>query len=284
MGRIGTWAVLVIGLAVGCKKPAPPDVPTVEEDEIVAMLRDRPVPDPTNGRFSIKMRSKPLGIAAPRLAGGLVVDRPDRAYLAILDPVGSPVVTMHSDGDTVVFMNNRDKLFVAQADADEAMGLATEGAVGLSDAVSMLLGLLPLDDAQVTERVEEDDDTTRFTFEGPGGIVIRAWVDTGNATPRRVEVDDTKGQRAVNASYEPYQVVEGALLPTAVVLEVPKVELTLDVRFKTWKRIPQAPDVFAPTAPDTYETISFREFLDRMGDTVGRDEGTSGEDGSGAAE
>lgn len=264
---VGLVAVLS---ATACKKQAP--LPSVAEAQLLEQLRDRPVPDPVQARFSIKMRSDTLKIHAPRLGGGLVVDRPDRAYLAVLDPLGSPVITLSTDGDRVVFVNNRDRQYVAQDDVRGALGTAARAEVRIEDLTGLLLGLLPVEDAQLSVR-ETTPEGLHLVFTAPGGIEVDALIDPDTATPRRVSVHDAQGAEAVIATYEPYQIVEGLLLPTAIVLRVPSVDLDLDLRFKTWRAIPEAPDVFSPVAPASYEVITFREFVDRMGETVSDDAG-----------
>lgn len=261
-------AVVTILALAACRKPAP--LPTVEEARLLEALAARPVPDPAQARFSIKMRSETLKIRAPRLGGGLIVDRPDRAYLAVLDPLGSPVITLSTDGQRVVFVNNHDKQYVAQDDVRGALGEAARAEVRIEDLTGLLLGLLPVDDARVRLQ-ETTDEGLHLVFAAPGGIQVDALVDPETATPRRVMVDDAQGRRAVIATYEPYQLVDGMLLPTAIVLDVPSVDLNLDLRFKTWRAIPEAPDVFSPVAPASYEVITFSEFVDRMGDSVGQD-------------
>lgn len=266
------WAQVLgcglLTLVVGCKKPVEVEPPAVEEGQVVTMLRQRPVPDPTQARFTIKMRSRPLKIAAPRLGGGLIVDRPDRAYLAVLDPLGSPVIELTTDGQKVVFVNHHDDQYVVQDDARAALGGVTQGAVTLPDVVGMLIGLLPIDAARVRSQETAEDGTECIHFEGPGGLLVTAWVDPTTATPRRVEVTDSKGKRTVNATYEPFMVIDGRLLPSGVSLEVPSVELTVDVDFRSWKALEQAPAVFSPGPPDRYEVIPFSDFVQKMGRSV----------------
>ena len=282
MGGRTWWRMLVLAAALGatgCAKSGVVRGPRLEADTLLEMVRHRPVPDPTQARFSIKIRFAKQGINPPRLGGGLVVDRPSKAYLAVLDPVGSPVITVSSDGDRVVLMNNRDKQFVAQDDAEAALVAFTEGAVSLADLVDMLLGLLPLDQADVTSK-QTTDAGVKFSFDAPGGIVIGAWVDDTNGTPRRIEVDNAEGQRVVNAVYEPFELVDGVLMPTEISIDGPIAEITMNLKYKTWKVLEAAPDVFTPTAPDNYAVLSFDDFVAGMGDAMGVDSAPTPETGA----
>lgn len=278
--------VAVVGTA--CKKPVTVAAAGAElaEDELVTLLRARAVPDKVNARFSIKMKSKPLGIAAPRLGGGLVVERPDRAYVALLDPVGSPVLTLASNGEMVAFTNRHDKQFVSESHAKDALAQATGDAVTLDQLVSMLLGLLPLEDKQVRSR-EVTEGGVLLAFDAPGGVVARTVVDPAKGTPTLVEVDKPSGGLAVRATYQPFEDVEGHWMPTEIDLEIPHVELTANIVFKQWKVLETAPDVFSPTAPEGYAVLDFATFVDTMGSAMGGDDETpdsSGEDEDGAAE
>ena len=130
--RFRALAMTVALVAGACVKKPVVTAPPLEQDALVQMVRSRPVPDPTQARFSIKMRSKPLGIAAPPLGGGLVVDRPGRAHIAILGPTGSPVVTLSSDGTRVVFLNTHDRQYITADNAATLLGGATGDAVSLT--------------------------------------------------------------------------------------------------------------------------------------------------------
>jgi hypothetical protein len=252
------------------------EVPKVAEGEVVTMLRTRPVPDPTQARFTIKMHSKPLKIIAPRLGGGLVVDRPDRAFLVILDPLGSPVLELATDGRRVVFVNHHDRQYVTQDNAAASLGDITNGALTLPDVVGMLIGLLPIDQARVMTEERTPEGLELVRFEGPQGLLVTTWVDPTTATPRRVEVDNAKHERVVNATYQPFAVVDGSLLPSQVDLEVPSVELTVNVDFRVWKPIASAPDVFSPPPPDRYAIIPFADFVEKMGRSVDEPPPTDG--------
>ena len=64
-------------------------------------------------------------------------------------------------------------------------------------------------------------------------------------------------------------------VPSRITVYAPSQDLHLDLKFKTWKQIEQAPDVFSPEPPEKYEVISFEQFLQSMGNTMGT-EGAEG--------
>jgi len=261
-------APLFVALALvttGCKKKTDGTaLPALEEPELLSRLAGRPMPDPVRARFSIKMRSKPLGIAAPPLGGGLVVDRPGQAYLAIMNPVGGKVLSVATDAEAFVFLNHRDKQAFYEADAAQALGDATAGTLALADLVDVLVGLLPVTADQITQR-KKDKETTRLTFDRPEGVSLRTWVDSGTGEPLRVEVEDDEGKRLVDADYGPFEDLDdGSRMPSRVTLYVPSVDLTLDLKYKTWSGLEQAPDVFAPAIPEDFQTLPMSAFADGL--------------------
>lgn len=260
----GTRA-LVVGLmlaVVGCKKPLPTG-PTLEEDALVKLMRARDVPNISSARLSVKMHSKPLGIAAPPLAGGLVIERPNRAYIVVKDPIGSPVLTITTDGDSAAMMNSRDKEWIVAEDAAMSLGSATEGQISMDDVVSLLLGLVPVGQDMVKDR-RESDEGVHLDIEGPGGTSLDVLMDAVNATPRSVTVDDKDGRRLVNATYDPFSMVGESWMPTHLLLEVPSVELKVNVRYKTWKPLETAPDVFKLDPPKGFTVIPMDDYVTRM--------------------
>lgn len=257
-------AVCIALVLVGCKKPTPITTANrLEEDLLVKQLRSRVVPNPSQAKLSVKMRSKPLGIAAPPLAGGLIVDRPGRAYLAILDPIGSPVLTLTSDGTAAAMTNTRDKEWIHAEDAQMALGSATEQSVALDDVISLLMGLVPVEQDMVKDRTEEADGV-RLDIDGPGQTSFSALVDATNATPKSIRVDNAEGEQLVLATYEPFELQGDSWMPTNLLLEVPSVELTINVRYKTWKVLETAPDVFNVVPPKGYTVVPMEAYVERM--------------------
>ncbi|HMV66259.1 MAG TPA: hypothetical protein PKA64_05375 [Myxococcota bacterium] len=257
---------LIVGMLVlaGCAKKAPVAAAVVmKEDALLTAVRARPSPDPAQAKLSVKVSSRKLGIAAPPLAGGLILDRPGRAYFTMLSPFGSPVLTLTSDGTGVQMLNTQDHQFIYADDAAVALQGASGGTIGIDDVVGLLLGQLPLDPAKVRGR-EPVEGGVRFLADGPGGTSLAVVVEEMHATPVRVDVADAGGAPLVSAAYEPFVEVGAWWLPSRVILEIAPVELSVDVRFKTWAQLDQAPEVFHAIAPEGYTSITFQEYSATM--------------------
>ncbi len=257
--------VVALFAAACAKRPLAPGGPRLDDDELLRVVRERPTPVALQSRFSIKMKSPKLGIVAPRLAGALIVERPTKAWIAVYDPVGSPVIQLASDGERVLFLVSRDREAVEQMGAGDALSEATGGRFGMHDVLDVVLGRLPLDRLDPKGR-QETPEGIRYDFVGPDATSVRTWLDPVAGTPVRIEVDGKDGALALIATYGPFVPVDEAglvLLPQGLVVEVPSLELTLDLIFKTWKPLEQAPDVFTPAVPEGYEVMDFEAYGER---------------------
>lgn len=276
-------AAALLGGAAGCKKAKGlPVAGPVAPSEVVERLSAREVPTRAQARLSVKLGSETMKIKAPPLGGGLVVDRPGRAHLAVLNPVGGPVLTLTSDGEAIGMMNAPDRIWVRLDDADAVLGEATEGAVAVEDLVDLLVGLVPVGRARLTDEavVPATDDLgpgARLVYAAPGGVTVDAVLDPTLATPRRVDVHDAKGERLVEAVYEPFAEIEGHWLPTRVALDVVPIDLQVDLRYKSWKFPDAAPDVFGLVPPDGFAILTMDEYAAAMKEALppadGADEG-----------
>lgn len=265
LGSLSGRGALLLVLLAGCvKKPPVATGAAMQQDALLVAVRGRPAPDPAQAKLSVKLTSRKLGIAAPPLAGGLIVDRPGRAYFTMLSPFGTPVFTVTSDGTGVQMINTQDRQFIYAEDAAAALQGASGGTVAIDDVVGLLLGQLPIDPAKVRSR-EPVEGAIRFVTDGPGGTVLTALIEEVHATPLRIDVADAKGAPIVSATYEPFIEVETSWwLPSRVILEIAAVEMTIDVRYKTWQQLAQAPEVFRTTAPEGYTSISFEQYAAEM--------------------
>jgi hypothetical protein len=260
----GRCAVLVALLGGCAKKPPVPAGVAMKEDALLVAVRARPAPDPAQAKLTVKITSKKLGIAAPPLAGGLILDRPGRAYFTMLSPFGSPVFTVTSDGAAVQMLNTQDRQFIYAEDAATALQGASGGTVSIDDVVGLLFGQLPLDPTKVRSR-EQADGAVLFVADGPGGTTLTALIEEVHATPLRIDVADANGAPMVSASYEPFVEVEAAWwLPSRVILEIAAVDMSVDVRFRTWTQLDHAPEVFRATAPEGYTSITFEQYAAEM--------------------
>jgi hypothetical protein len=279
LARAVATALLAGLFLAGCPKrppaPAPVAAARLADDALLRELASRATLDPARARFQIKMDSPKLRIVAPPLPGGLILDHPEQAFLSIQNPVGGPVLTVARDGARVVLLNMIDRLAVV---SDDASALLAPTGLHLDDAVGLLLGRLPLDPADVTARADVDG-LVRFSATvsapaadpatPPRSVALTLDVDAASATPRALTARGPDGAVALEATWAPFQLVDGALLPTTLSVWVPSVELRVEVTFKTWDRPDPVPDVFHPAPPGSFEVLDFAAYGLRMRDRMG---------------
>lgn len=246
--------LLVALFVLGCTRslPAPP---AARPASVLDQARARPVPSPLQARFSFKIRSEALDLAGST-GGALIVDRPGHGHLAVLGPLGGPMLTVQTDGLGLAVAIPKDRRHLVALDAEQVLRETTGGIAGLDDLIGLMVGDLPLDAATVlSEQLQEGGDLA-VVLEGPKGTSLLAVLDDLQATPVSLEARDADGKVVLTAAYEPFAPREGdgALLPTRVQLAVPLLELDLDVRYKSWATPDPVPDVFGLAAPDGFTT------------------------------
>lgn len=237
---------------------------------VVAAARARPVPDPVRARFGIKLRSKPLDLAAST-TGGLIVDRPGRGRVDLFGPMGAPVVTVGSDGVGLEVLLVGQKKDLVAADAEEVLRGTTGGVAGLDDLFAVLSGDPPFDDAPVrsVRDVAIPDDPNGAhqivaTLDGPKGTVVEVSLDPSTATPERLVAFDRKGTVLMSATYDPFEAVGDALMPTRVELYLPALDLTVEFKFRGWEVLATPPENLVPALPDGFTTESLEEAVRKL--------------------
>jgi hypothetical protein len=227
------------------------------------MARSRPVPDILQARFHIKLRSKVLDLAGST-GGGLVVERPGRGYLAILGPLGSPLLTAASDGQAMGVMVAKDKRYLIAADAEEVLTKTTSGVAGIDDVLALLVGDLPFDKAAIDSTEAVESTGRQVVFLGPSSTRVEAIIDGTTATPRELSAFDDKGELVLKAEYGEFEVFEESLMPTSVEIYVPEVELTIGLRYKGWSAPDTAPDVFTIAPPEGMAEESLNAMVTKL--------------------
>jgi hypothetical protein len=259
-GRLVALALAASPAAACKKKPPQPAAASLAEDALLTAMRERPVPDPAQSKLTVKISSKKLGIAAPPLSGGLIVDRPGKAYFTILSPFGGSVFTVATDGTTATMVNTQDRQLVRAADAASMLTTASGGSFALDDMIGVLQGLVPLTPESVTARADVAGGV-QFTATGPANTTVTAVLEPTFATPVSLQVADAAGAPMVTATWEPFLDNEaGQKVPSHVIILVPSMELTLDVRYKSWSTLTTVPDVFTPALPDGYTEMTFEAY------------------------
>lgn len=267
MKRLLLMAVLMMS---ACKKNRPlPVVVTSADVDVLSVLTARETPNVLQARFGIKLKSKVLGMAGTT-TGGLVVEQPTasdagRVYFAILTPLGGPVFAITTDGTSLGILNAQDKVYVRGEGTQFIVGEEGTEQVDVDQLAALLLGRVAIQPERVTHRSRMDDDVLlHVRATGPGGTLLSAELDVRSATPRRLALLNDEGETQVQLDYGPFEVVDGMTLPSEVTLTVPSVELTVDLRYKSFKELDEAPDVFKVAVPEGYQELGLMEYIEGM--------------------
>ena len=249
--------VFLVGFGCGPRPQPAPAAP--QRDDLVDMARARPVPDTLQARFHISLRSKQLDLAGST-GGGLVVERPGKGYLAILGPLGSPLLTTTSDGSAMGVMIAKDKRYLIAQDAEAVLSKTTSGAAGMDDVLALLVGDLPFDASTIASKRTG----STITFNGPSGSTVDVTLREADATLQSLHAYDDHKELVLQAEYSDYQEVDGYLMPKELSLAVPDLDLTVDLRFKSWAFPEQAPDVFLVEAPEGMTQDSLNDVVNGL--------------------
>ena len=259
--------LLTLVLTFGCGRSLPPEDPSHIPESVLDMGRARPTPNPVRARYHLKVRSTPLDVAGST-GGALIFDRPGKGHLAVLGPLGAPLVTLTSDGVGLAVDFTRDKRHLVGVDAEAVVRETTGGIVGIDDLFGLLVGDLPLDDAKVRSTDLLENGQVQLVLQGPRKSTIVAVLDPTLGTPVSMVANDRNKRRLLAVSYEPFDTHEdGTLVPSTVDIEIPQLEMSVTLRFKSWKNLDEVPDVFSLDAPDGYRV----ESLERAMQSIGQD-------------
>lgn len=264
----GKWLALIV--CVGCPAHHRAIEPAIGSPEaIFATARARVVPDPLRARFGIKLRSKPLDVAAST-GGGLLVDRPGQGRVDLFGPMGGPVVTIGSDGAGLEVLLIGQKRDLVANDAESVLRETTGGVAGLDDVFAVLTGDLPFDGAPVADvgkfasATPGAPDWIRVHLAGPKSSVIEVVIDPSNATPASISAVDRKGNPLMTATYDPFELVGDAWMPTRVELYVPSLDLTIECKYKSWDILGMPPENLVPQPPDGFAVESLEEAVRKL--------------------
>ncbi len=245
--RLLWWA---LSLAMACH---PGNVESLggSSTSIVQLARERQVPNPMKAKFAIKLKSDPLGIAGST-TGGLVVDRPGRGRIEIFGLIGGTLATIAGDGAGLAIVIPSQKRYYSALDAEKVMREATNESAGMDDVLALLVGDFPMDSARIDSVENAGVDGFRVKMRGPSKTTLGVWLDADRATLRRVVANNEKGEELLTAEYAPYELQDGIWFPSEVVLTVPALELTVELRYKSWSALENAPAVFSVPVPEGF--------------------------------
>lgn len=262
--RLGWWIVmlaLVFSACIPKKKRVVAPLGTMAD--VVEASRARPTANPVQARFNINVKSKPLGLAFTT-GGGLFIERPGNLYLAVLGPFGGPQLALGTDGGPVGILVARDKLYMTHDDMPALVDHYSQAALTIDDVLALLVGTMPFSDERI-RKTKADDDVVRIELNGPQNTRAEVEIDGAEGTLRTISVRDDHGDPLLVGTWESYLATEeGLLVPARLTVEIPRYEMTVDLKFKSWKPLEQAPDVFKVVTPEGYEEISLLEQLEKM--------------------
>ncbi len=259
---IGARRWLLGALVVGCSRNhgLPPAVEG--QRAILDVALHRPMPPRLQGKLTVKARSSLLGIAGST-GGALFLDRPGRGHLAVFGPLGGPVMTAQTDGVGLAVAVMRDQRHLVAADAAEVVARATGEQLALDDVLGLLEGQLPFAEADIDDALRRDDGDLELTVRGVRGTRARVVLDDATGTPVSLAVSDRRDTLLFSADYAPFEPfgTDGALLPTAVTLTIPALDLVLELKARSWSVPEQLPDVFGLAPPDGFTSGPLEELL-----------------------
>lgn len=261
-------ALLGLTLALGCARTLKPEVAARAPSAVLELARARPVADPLQARFSMKVRSRVLQVAGST-HGALIVDRPGQGHFALMGPVGGPIFTLSSDGQGVSVLLPRDGRHLVASDADRVLDEVGGGLLGVDDLFGLLLGVLPLEEARITRKTPLPEGRVQVTLAGPEATRLVVTLRTTDGTPESLAVYGDAHAPLLVAAYSTFESGDdGSLLPTAVAVEVPRLDLRLELAYRSWKVPDPVPDVFGLGAPSGFRTESLehavRELATRL--------------------
>jgi outer membrane biogenesis lipoprotein LolB len=241
-------SALSLGVA-GC---GPKKVSKAEASRVVDDLRTRSLPRSLQARFQIRVGSNGQ---SGTTTGAIITHMPDKFRLEILTPLGTPMISVASNGTAIHAWSQQKTTFYRGDDAFAVLGELTGGAVGMADVLQLMTGGLPLPDAPLLA-TESTDDGVIFVLGAPENVRIRALVAPKKRLVRRVEIgkapsSDSAELQEVFAIFDiaDHMRIDGALYPEELTIEIPPVGWTLELTFHTWDELGQIPDVFDLTPP-----------------------------------
>jgi len=241
---------LALGLLLGCVHTPAPETWSSETE-----VPERLVLNPVRTRFSFTAQSPVLELAI-QADGGLAVARPGGGRMDLFGPLGHPTLSVSTDQSALSIQLIGERRHLLAAEAEGVLRDLTRGAVGLEEALGVLLGELPSADPARTTHTEEG---LEVRWMSGADHQVLAVIDPDLGVPTRLEIQDLEGSSALIARYGAFKEGPGGVLPEDLTLQVPELELEVTVRYRGWQAWEPRPDVFATQAPAGFSSTPLEE-------------------------
>lgn len=251
---------------LACGPKTPTATGPMDPAAVLAAARAPLEAAPLRASYGIKISSA-SGTVATR--GSLLLLAPDHFRVDILGGLGTPVVSLICDGAALAVWDGRSSAFYRADDAVGALGVATLGAVKLSDAVALLSGRLPLPDAEQLGAGAADG-AVSLLLQPVEGVRAAAVIDGSTALLRALTLTREGQDPAVILEYGPPDKDSPRPLPGSLTAHAPSLGLQVEIDFKSWELLEAAPPAFNTQPPGKLVAQDLIGKLKEMSETAGR--------------
>ena len=243
---------LALALSVPIGGCGPKKVPSAVADQVVFDARSRKLPRALQARFQIRVGSNGQSGSTK---GAIITHMPDQFRLEILTPLGTPMLSVASNGQAIHAWSQQRSTFFQGDDAIAVLDELTGGSVTMADVLQLLTGGLPLPDAPLLETTVLEEGVW-FVLGGPHDTRVRALVSPQKRLVRRVEIGRAVTPEAADMGevvavfdVSDHMRIDGSLYPEEMTIEIPPLGWTLELTFHTWDELGQIPAVFEMPVP-----------------------------------
>jgi hypothetical protein len=183
--------------------------------------------------------------------------------MAILGPLGNPLVTLASDGVGVAMTNRTDDTFIVQADAEAGLRSLSGGALGLDDMWAVIVADLPVG-ARPPDAIRRSGPLVEFDYGVAEGAIVRVIADVRTHLPEALVI--LRGESELGRiSWSEFMPSPGGPMPGKAVIEVHNVALRVDLDFKAWEAMVEVPEgLMSVVPPEGFTVTTFAEGFENM--------------------
>ena len=217
----------------------------------VERARARSLPFAMQASYTVHIRSA-KGVATTR--GLMILSRPASFRVEVMGAMGTPLVSAISDGRGLAVYNGQIPAFYRTDNAVAALAALSGGAVRLDDALDLLSGTLPLRDAPVL-KAETTEAGVAITLQGREDVLVDALIDPDSGLMRTVGVRRGDEPPLLSLTYGEAVKVGKTKMPRSVSLDVPSLDLSVEITVSGWEELGVVPDAFSTAAPGSMTAL-----------------------------